>query len=281
MKKILVTLLAICLAVSCFAACSKKEDDSNVLIVATSPDFAPMEFVDASKSDEDSFVGFDISLAKYIAEELGMELKIEAMSFDACQTAVELGAVDMSISGFSWTEKRAENCNLSDYYHAGENEDQQVVITTKENEGKYKTAEDFVGVKVGCQTASLQEQFVDEQLPGCIKEVFVDLSTGLMQLKNGDFECMAVAKGNGDVFITNNPDEVAPSGFTFYVDEKYTGNVIMLQKGNDELTEKVNEILAKAEAAGLYTTWYEEATALAGSDNAKEISYTDDGKVAD
>ena len=84
-----------------FAGCGAS--DKEVLKVALSPDFAPMEFVDVSKSGQDSYVGFDVTLAKYIAEGLGKELEILPMSFDACQVAVQTGAVDMSISGFSIT----------------------------------------------------------------------------------------------------------------------------------------------------------------------------------
>ena len=95
-----------------------------VLTVALSPDFSPMEFVDSSKTGQDQYVGFDITLAKYIAENLGVELVIEPMGFDASQTAVYTGSVPMSISGYSWTEDRAENYELSDYYYAGEKRDE-------------------------------------------------------------------------------------------------------------------------------------------------------------
>ena len=92
-----------------------------VLSVALSPDFAPMEFVDSSKSGQEQYVGFDVTLAKYIADTIGVSLQIEPMSFDACQTAVYTASVPMSISGYSWTEERAENYELSDYYYAGDN----------------------------------------------------------------------------------------------------------------------------------------------------------------
>lgn len=52
------------------------------------------------------------------------------MSFDACQTAVYTASVPMSISGYSWTEERAENYELSDYYYAGDNETEQVILIT-------------------------------------------------------------------------------------------------------------------------------------------------------
>ena len=99
-----------------------------VLSVALSPDFAPMEFVDSSKSGQEQYVGFDVTLAKYIADYIGVELNVEPMSFNACQTAVYTASVPMSISGYSWTEERAENYELSDYYYAGDNETEQVIL---------------------------------------------------------------------------------------------------------------------------------------------------------
>ncbi len=269
MKKLISLMIAAVTVVGLFAGCGSK---SGTLKVAVSPDFSPMEFVDPSKSGQDRFVGFDISLAKYIASEMGMELEIMPMSFEACQTAVYTGTADMSLSGFSWTEERAKNYNMSDTYHAGDNEENQVLITLAGNEGKFTNPEDLNGVKIGAQTASLQESLCKSQLPGCEIVTIGDLGTALLQLKKGDFDCMAVADGNGDAIIANNPD-IIKSGFKFEIDPQYTDNLILLKKGNDELTAKVNEILAKAKAAGLYETWYTEAEQLAGI--GVEESYSD------
>ncbi len=272
MKKFIVMIIALTMLASLAAGCAQSGSDKPVLKVAMSPDFSPMEFVDPTKTGQDKFVGFDVSLAKFIAQELDMTLEIMPMDFDACQAAVASGKVNMSISGFSWTEKREANYNLSDYYYAGENETEQVLITLKENAGKYTTVESMKGLKVGAQGASLQEQLCADQLPDCELIVYTDINTGLLQLKKGDFDVMAVAKGNADALINNNP-EVAMSGFEFEVDPKMTNNLILLQKGDDELTKKVNEILAKALAAGYYETWYEEALNTAGVD----VSYDVDG----
>ena len=277
MKKLFALLLAVLMVAALFTGCGKSSE--NVLTVATSPDFAPMEFCDVSKTGQDQYVGFDIMLANYIADELGMELEILPMSFDSCPTAVTSGKATLAISGFSWMEERAANYNLSAYYYAGDNETEQVIVTLKDKEGQFTTAEDFNAMKIGAQNASLQEQLCREQLPGAEIVTVGDLSTALMQLKKGDFDFIAVAKGQADVFLANDPD-VALSGFEFNVDPKYVGNVIVLKKGNDEMTEKVNAILAKAEAAGLYEQWYEEAEILAGSKDAQEISYDDNGSVA-
>lgn len=278
MKKFLALVFALLLVLS-LAGCGG--ETKNTLKVALSPDFAPMEFVDGSKSGQESYVGFDVELAKFIAKELGMELEIMPMSFDACQVAVEVGTVDMSISGFSWTETRAANYNLSDFYYAGDNETEQTIITTKDKEGTFKSAADFSGKKVAAQTASLQLDLCNGQLPEDCQIVEIgDLTTALLQLINGDFDALACAKGNGEVFINAHPNEVAESGFQFYVDPKQTANLILMQKGNDELTEKVNAALAKAYDAGYYGQWYDDAKALSMGGNAQEISYDDDGNVA-
>ncbi len=281
MKKIIALVMALAMLSSLFVMAGSAEEKAEVktvvpgqLTVATSPDFAPMEFVDATKEGQDMFVGFDVTLAKYIAEQLGLELVIMPMSFDACQTAVYAGTVDMAISGFSWTEERAENYNISDYYHAGDNEDQQTLITLASNGDKYATVEGLKGAKIGAQNASLQQSLTTEQLPDNELVLFTDLGTAVLQLKNGDFDCLAVAKGNGDAIIASNPD-VAMSGFFFDVDEKYTGNVILLQKGNDAMTEAVNEALASS--TELWDTWYEEAKATSGI----EASYDDEGNAVE
>ena len=278
MKKLISAALVLAMVLS-FAGCNSSKKET--LKVATSPDFAPMEFVDSGKKGQDSYVGFDITLAKYIADGLGKELEIVPMSFDACQVAVEVGSVDMSISGFSWTAKRAENYNMSDYYYAGDNETEQTIVTTKANEGKFTSAADFSGKKIAAQTASLQLDLCKEQLPADCEIVEVgDLTTAFLQLQNGDFDGIAVAVGQAKVFISNNAETTALSGFNFEVDPKSVGNVVLMPKGADELTAKVNEILAKAYNEGLYEKWYADALELSGVETAQEVSYDDDGNVA-
>ncbi len=168
--------------------------------------------------------------------------------------------------------------NLSDYYYPGDNEAEQVVITLKENEGKFTCAADLAGVSVAAQTASLQEELCQSQLPDSELVVVGDLTTALMQLKNGDFTCLAVANGQAEVFIANDPD-IAMSGFAFEVDPKYVGNVVQMKKGADELTAQVNEILAEAYETGLYGKWYDEAQVQAGSKDASEVTYDDEGNA--
>ena len=166
-SKIFCVILALAIVMSLgTVAFADQMDDikaAGVLTVALSPDFSPMEFVDSSKEGQDAYVGFDVTLAKYIAEYFGVELEIQAMSFDACQTAVAMGAVDMSISGYSATPARAENFELSDPYFTEDDTTGQVLLVKAEDAEKYTTAESFDGADVGAQNASLQMDLLTSQ----------------------------------------------------------------------------------------------------------------------
>ena len=247
---------------------------SGELHITLSPDFAPMEFIDSSKDGQEQYVGFDVTLAKYIADYIGVDLVIEPMSFDACQTAVYTGSVPMSISGYSWTEERSENYEISDYYYAGDNETEQVILIKKTDADKYTSAEDFSGVDVGAQNASLQMNLLTSQLPDANPITIGDLGVGVLELQNGSIEALAVAKGNAEMILDSNPDlMICP--WEFEVAAEYEANVILITKGETALLNVVNEALAKAYADGLYGTWYEDAVALAKTENAAEVSVED------
>ena len=280
MKKFICLLLA-ALTVFALCACGSSEKsaleeikDSGVLTVALSPDFAPMEFVDSSKTGQEQYVGFDVMLAQFIADELGVKLEIQAMSFDACQTAVSTASVPLSISGFSWTEERAENFELSDYYYAGENETEQVLLIRKDDADKYKSAEDFDGVDVGAQNASLQMMMVTEQLPNAKAYTIGDIGVGVLELQSGNIEALAVAAGNAEMIVDSNPDLMVCE-WEFDVKAEYEANVVLITKGETELLEAVNAALQKAYDEGYYGVWYEEAVELAKSENAAEVSIED------
>ena len=238
MKKISKYLcMLLCIAMLfALTACGKSEDKNlsaaydkylsqfkagganGTLTVAMSPDFAPMEFYDVAKTGDAAIVGFDVLLANYLAQELDMKLVIKPMSFDACQAAVQTGNADIGISGFSWTYERGQNYAISDFYIAGENETEQSIICLKENEGKFTTAEDFVGYKIGYQGASLQQVLVEETFGDMdvdISLVYVDLGTAVEALKAKQVDFLAVAHGNGESIIASANDAIAFTGFDF------------------------------------------------------------------
>ena len=248
--------------------------NAETLVVAMSPDFAPMEFYDTAKSGSDAIVGFDVLLAKYIAKELGMKLVIDPMSFDASMAAVTSGNADLAISGFSWTAERAETFLISDYYVAGENETEQILITKAGTTINADT--DFTGMKIGAQGGSLQELLVEEQLvtKGAELELYININDAATALATGEIDALAVAYGNGEALAS---DTIVLSDFYFEVEEKYKNNVILLNKNDAELLEKVNTALAKAMAADLYDTWYEACQIYAEVKTLDELGYDDEG----
>ena len=133
---------------------------------------------------------------------------------------------------------------------------------------------------MGAQASSLQEQLVkDELIPaGAELVVYKSIDDAVLALQTGKIDALAVAHGNGEAIISNNPD-IAFTGYDFEVDPKYENNVILLNKNSTELLAKVNGLLAKALAANYYDGWYEEAKALAGIATASEVSYNDDGSA--
>lgn len=270
MKKILCVLLALVLVASLSAAAIADNEldaikKAGVLTVALSPDFSPMEFVDSTKEGQEQYVGFDVILAKNIAEYLGVELEIQAMSFDACQTAVAMNAVDMSISGYSATPTRAENFELSDPYYTEDETTGQVLLVKADQVDNFTAAESFSGLDVGAQNASLQMDLLTSQLPDAKPYPIGELGVGVMELQSGNISALCAAEANALQIIANNPDlAIAPWQFEF-LDE---GNVILIHKGNTALLEAVNEALANAYENKLYGGWYEEALILAESESA-------------
>ena len=242
---------------------------SGELHITLSPDFAPMEFIDSSKDGQEQYVGLDVFLAKYIADYIGVKLVIEPMSFDACQTAVYTASVPMSVSGYVWTEERAESYEISDYYYDGDNKIEPVILIRTADAEKYTSSEDFNGVDIGAQNASLQMQLVTSQLPDANPVAVGDVGTGVLELQNGSIEALAVAKGNAEIIMDANPDLVlCPWEFT--ITEETEAFVILITKGETALLNVVNEALAKAYSEGMYGAWHDEAVALAKVVNGTE-----------
>ena len=242
---------------------------SGELHITLSPDFAPMEFIDSSKDGQEQYVGLDVFLAKYIADYIGVKLVIEPMSFDACQTAVYTASVPMSVSGYVWTEERAESYEISDYYYDGDNKIEPVILIRTADAEKYTSSEDFNGVDIGAQNASLQMQLVTSQLPDANPVAVGDVGTGVLELQNGSIEALAVAKGNAEIIMDANPDLVlCPWEFT--ITEETEAFVILITKGETALLNVVNEALAKAYSERMYGAWHDEAVALAKVVNGTE-----------
>ena len=267
MKKLFCAALAAAMLMATMSGCGSSQNrlekilESGKLVLATSPDFAPLEFEDLS-SGEAQYVGSDIELAKYIAEKLGVELEISAMDFSAVQAAIPSGQADIAISGFAKTEERAQNMELSTPFNITE-DGGQTVLVLKGQGANYTTADDFSGLQIGAQNGSLQYNLVSSQLPEDVEIVPVgSLNDGVLMLETGKIDALASDLSNAELLLESH-DGIETTDFMFEYSSE--GNVAAVKKGETELIEAVNEIIEEVNELGLYDQWKEEATELAKS----------------
>lgn len=267
MKKLFCAALAAAMLMATMSGCGSSQNrlekilESGKLVLATSPDFAPLEFEDLS-SGEAQYVGSDIELAKYIAEKLGVELEISAMDFSAVQAAIPSGQADIAISGFARTEERAQNLELSTPFNITE-DGGQTVLVAKGQGANYTAAEDFSGLQIGAQNGSLQYNLVSSQLPDDVEIVPVgSLNDGVLMLETGKIDALASDLSNAELLLESH-DGIETTDFMFEYSSE--GNVAAVKKGETELIEAVNEIIEEVNELGLYEQWKDEATELAKS----------------
>lgn len=267
MKKLFCAALAAAMLMATMSGCGSSQNrlekilESGKLVLATSPDFAPLEFEDLS-SGEAQYVGSDIELAKYIAEKLGVELEISAMDFSAVQAAIPSGQADIAISGFARTEERAQNLELSTPFNITE-DGGQTVLVAKGQGANYTAAEDFSGLQIGAQNGSLQYNLVSSQLPEDVEIVPVgSLNDGVLMLETGKIDALASDLSNAELLLESH-DGIETTDFMFEYSSE--GNVAAVKKGETELIEAVNEIIDEVNELGLYEQWKDEATELAKS----------------
>lgn len=89
------------------------------LTIATSPDFAPYEFYAIGEDGTPTLAGFDMALAQYIADDLGLELEIVTVDFDGVLSELQTKSVDLGMAGLSPDPKRESIMAFSDLYYIG------------------------------------------------------------------------------------------------------------------------------------------------------------------
>lgn len=271
LKKILSVVLCAALALS-LAGCGngsgdkeksknalERVQDTGVLKVAVSPDFAPYEFMDPSKSGQDTYVGADIEMIKYIAEKLGVEIEILAMDFDTCLAGVTQNKADCSVNGYYPSEERKKSVDFTDAYF---DDSEQVVVINKEDAGKYKEASDFDGETVTAQNASAQDSIVDEYLSGAKKQLINKVTDGIQMVKSKKAVGVVLQKVVADSIVASD-DTLAIAEPVFIYDEAEL--VVAVNKDSKELKDKMNEIIKEINDKKLYEGWLVEAQELTAS----------------
>lgn len=277
MKKLLTAAIT-CLLTITLAACSSNNDGQSTapqnkleeiqqkgkLIMAVSPDFPPFEFIDNTKTGSDQYIGADIELGKYIAEQLGVEFEIKAMDFTAVLSSVSLGNADVAISGFGWREDREESFELSHGYNKEGEASCHGFLIKKADVSKYTTLEDLANATIAAQVSSLQEGYTKEQLPNATLQEVTTLDIGVMSLETGKVDALACTCELAKGYASANENLVkAEAEFDITYDSVHDGNVVAVQKGQTELIEKINEIIDEVNEKGLYDQWNTEAKATA------------------
>lgn len=236
--------------------------------VATEPNFAPNQFIDPSKDGDDKYVGSDIELAKYIANELGVDLKIVPLEFGTVLSSITEGKYDLAISALAYTPTRAEAMILSDGYYFAENSPGYGILIREEDKEEIKTPEDLADKVVVVQSGSIQEMLLTEQVPEYKEGKRVSSTNdGILMVQENKADAIIVSKTMGQLYIDANVNSGLQviEEFKFSLDKEYDGTRIGITLGEEELAEKINEIIADLLESGQYEEWYKEYTEYAKS----------------
>lgn len=227
--------------------------------VATEPYFAPYEFIDSSKSGDEQYMGSDIEMAKYIADKLGVELKIVPLEFAAVLSSVTEGKYDLAISALAYTPERSEAMELSKAYYIDEEDESYGLLVREEDVDKYPDVASLADAVIAIQSGSLQEAMVTQQVPAYKELKRVSATTdGFLMVQEGKADAAATALATARLYAAANPGVTVANTFRFETDEETSGTRIGIPKNEPELTEKINEIIDELRESGQYKNWYGE-----------------------
>ena len=127
--------------------------------------------------------GYDVQVAKKIAEALGKELEIYSYEWDSLIPGVQSGKLDMIIAGMSPTDERKEKIDFSDNYYTSN----LVIVTKKDALSDVKTIADLKDKKIAAQSGTFHLQVLEDQTEAKVNELS-DFSTMLIALGAGTIE---------------------------------------------------------------------------------------------
>lgn len=272
MKKFLALMLALMMALS-LVACGNDAppaddgaaDDGavventyntltpGVLTVATSPDFAPYEFYVVDENGEYQLAGFDMALAQYIADYLGLQLEVIAMDFDGTLAELAAKTVDLSLAGYSPDPSRMDKMDFSDIYYTGG----QSFVTVKANADKFPSLEATNDPQwtIGAQNGSIQMDLANENSPEADIVSLTKVTDIIAELIAGTLDGAYIETAVAETYAINYPD------LAVVLDVPYDaeGSAVGVSKDNTALLEGVNAAIAAALADGSMDKFVAEA----------------------
>jgi len=199
------------------------------LIVGTEATFPPFEYY----NENNEIVGFDIDIAKKIADALGVKLKIVDTAFDGLIPSLLTKKLDVVIAGMTITKERAKVVSFSDpYFIAGQ------VIVIKKGNPPIKDLNGLKGKVVAVQLGTTGDLVVSD-LKG-LKEIrrFTKFTDAFLELKNGRVDAVVLDSAVAKAYVLSNPDLEITSDVLS--SEQYG---IAVRKEDKDLLQFVNKVL--------------------------------------
>ena len=229
------------------------------LTVATSPDFAPYEFY-AVIDGTPQLAGFDVALAQYLADGLGLELEIIPMDFDGTIAELTNGNVDLGMAGYSPKPERAEVMDFSDVYITGG----QSFVCLKANADKFPdlAATNNADLSIGAQTGSIQIDLAHENSPDADIVEVTKVTDIIAQLLAGKLDGAYIETMVAESYAKNYPD----LEIVLEVPYDAPGSVVGINKGNAPLVAAVNLLIEQCKSSGEFDQYVFDANELAGGE---------------
>lgn len=207
---------------------------SGVLVLGTSADYPPFEF-HMEIDGKDTIVGFDIDIAKKIAEAIGVELQIVDMKFEGLLPALTAGKIDLIVSGMTPTDERKQSVDFSIVYYDA----MQTMLVAAENVDVLTTIEAFDGKAVGVQKASVQEALAVETFTSSDIKAIDKIPNLIMELKTGKVDGLVLAEPVAKQYASANAD-LAVNGLDLGSEG---GAAVAVQKDSGAFLEIINETI--------------------------------------
>ncbi|AYW48640.1 ABC transporter permease [Tetragenococcus osmophilus] len=244
------------------AAAEEEEEDERYdaimergeLVVGLSADYAPYEF-HATVDGEDEIVGFDISIAQKIADDMGVDLHVEELGFDALLGALKTGKIDLIISGMTPTPERLQEVDFSDPYMNA----QQRLVVREEDQDEYTDVNQFNGVPIGVQKQTTQEELAESELEGSQITSLQKIPDVVMNLKNEKIDGAILEGPVAEAYVGEN-DDLAFSDLEFEEGDKQSA--VALPKDSPVLLENINNSIQTINEENLLDDYQEEANSL-------------------
>ena len=283
MKKYIAMLLALAMTLCLLAGCGAADVDADAdagtseyagmtieelkpllttvtegkLTVATSPDFAPYEFYALDDAGNPTLAGFDVALAEYVADYLGLELEIVPMDFDGTITELGNKKCDLSMAGYSPDPDREIVMDFSDIYYAGG----QSFVTVQGYADLFPTLADAnkAEYQIGAQVASIQYDLAMANTPDADVVTLTKVTDIIAELLSGKLDGAFIETVVAETYAVVYPELVV----LHEVPYDQEGSVIGVYKDNGPLLAAVNLAIASALDDGSMAQFVADANELA------------------